>query len=209
MTIKIGIPAQDQPDSKFGVNVNYLNFVYKLGRPVIILPENYDNFKEIYNLDALLLPGGADVDSKRYTNVPEYGTYSPNVWLEHFDKEILPNLLGRMPIFGICRGLQSLNVVFGGTLRNLWWHSYSSHDTDTVHKIDINGKKDPMKVNSFHHQAISRLAPNFTVEAKTSVAEESVIESISDYRKKIFAVQWHPERLLDEYSVSKFKEILE
>jgi gamma-glutamyl-gamma-aminobutyrate hydrolase PuuD len=208
LTIKIGIPAQDQPDSKFGVNVNYLNFIYKLGRPVIILPENYDNFKEIYNIDALVLPGGADVDSKRYTDVPEFGTFSPNTWLEHFDIKILPNLLGKMPIFGICRGLQTLNVTFGGTLRNLWWHPYSQFDEQAVHKIEIDGKKDSMRVNSFHHQAISKVAPNFVVEAKTSAIDESVIEAISDYKKNIFAVQWHPERLLDEYSVNKFKEIL-
>ncbi len=115
MTIKIGIVAQDQPESKFGVNTNYLNFIYKLGRPIVIFPESYDDFKEIYNIDALLLPGGADVDSRRYANIPMLGNYSPNIWLEHFDNEILPNLLGKMPIFGICRGLQTLNVIFGGT----------------------------------------------------------------------------------------------
>lgn len=208
MTVKVGIVAQDQPESKFGVSVNYLNFAYKVGRPVIILPENYDNYKEIYNIDALLLPGGADVDSKRYTDVPLYGTFSPNAWLEHFDNAILPNLLGKLPIFGICRGLQTLNVIFGGTLRNLLWHPYSQFDADDVHKIDVNGKKDPMKVNSFHHQAIAKLAPNFIVEAKTNTLDESVIEAISDYKNKIFAVQWHPERLLDEYSTNKFKEIL-
>jgi gamma-glutamyl-gamma-aminobutyrate hydrolase PuuD len=208
MTIKIGIPAQDQPDSKFGVNTNYLDFIYKVGHPVIILPESYDNFKEIYKIDALLLPGGADIDPKRYTDVPMYGTYNSNTWLEHFDTKILPNLLGKLPIFGICRGLQSLNVIFGGTLRNLWWHPYSINEMDETHKIEITGKKEPMKVNSFHHQAIDKIAPNFIVEAKTNAVDESVIEAISDYKKNIFAVQWHPERLLDEYSINKFKEIL-
>ncbi|RPJ69871.1 MAG: hypothetical protein EHM20_15985 [Alphaproteobacteria bacterium] len=206
--IKIGIPAQDQPENKFGVNTNYLRFIYQFGHPVVILPETYDNFSQIYKLDALLLPGGADVNTHRYSNTPDYGTYNSNNFLEHFDTEILPKLIGEMPIFGICRGLQTLNVLFGGTLKNLWFHPYSINDTDTVHKIYVSGEKKPLKVNSFHHQAIGKLAGNLTKEAQSEDLSESIIEAISDHKKHIFAVQWHPERLLDEYSVNNFKKIL-
>lgn len=212
MTLKIGIPAQDQSDSKFGVNVNYLQFIYQFGRPVMILPETYDDFKEIYKLDALVVPGGADVDSKRYTNVPMYGNYNSNIYLEHFDTKILPNLVGKMPIFGICRGLQTLNVLFGGSLRNLWFHPYSQYDDQEVHMVwrsnqeNWDRKNYLHKVNSFHHQAINKLADNFKSELVDF--EDGVIEAISDNSKKIFAVQWHPERLKDDYSMNKFASIL-
>lgn len=208
MSLKIGIPAQEQPDNKFGVNINYLQFIYGFGRPVVILPENYDDFKEIYKLDAVVLPGGADVDSRRYSKAPMYGNYNPNIYLEHFDANILPALLGNIPIFGICRGLQTLNVVYGGSLKNLWFHPYSNYDMDEAHKVMAAGEKKEMGVNSFHHQGISKLADNFSKEAVSNDKFEAVIEAISDFRKRIFAVQWHPERLLDVYSINKFKEIL-
>ena len=205
--LKIGIPAQNHED-KFGVNINYLEWIYNFGRPVIIMPETYDFYKEIYKIDALVLPGGSDVNSNRYTNLPSLGTYQPNIYLEHFDANILPKLIGNMPIFGICRGLQTLNVLFGGTLRNLMWHPYSTHDSQEVHKIETNEKTKALmefKVNSFHHQGILKLGVDLTVEA---TASDKVIEAISNYSKRIFAVQWHPERLLDWYSTEKFKSIL-
>lgn len=214
MTIKIGIPAQDQPENKFGVNINYLEFIYNFGRPVVILPETYDNFKEIYKLDALVLPGGADVNYRRYSGIPSIGNGNPNIYLEHFDTEILPNLVGKVPIFGICRGLQTLNVLYGGTLQNLLWHPFNNYESHEVHKVwtpdkrlTFDKKNFEFSVNSFHHQAIKNLAKNFKMELADF--GDGVIEAISDFENKIFAVQWHPERLNDKYSVSMFKKILE
>lgn len=209
MTYKIGIVAQDQPDGKFGINTNYIRFAYNFGRPIVILPESFDDYSQIYNIDALLLPGGADVDYKRYSKKPAYGSFGPNIYLEHFDTEILPKLVGKIPIFGICRGLQSLNVFFGGTLRNLWFHPYSNHEDDKVHKVMANGEKKELEVNSFHHQAIDKLGSYLTIEAQTDKINEGVIEAISCFSKGIFAVQWHPERLRnDEYSLNKFKLLI-
>jgi putative glutamine amidotransferase len=212
MTLKIGIPAQDH-DSKFGVNINYLEFIYGFGRPVIILPETLEDYKEIYKIDALVLPGGSDVDTNRYAKLPTFGTYNPNIYLEHFDRTILPALIGKMPIFGICRGLQTLNVLFGGTLKNLVFHPYSTYDNQEVHSVwDARSEEKPnknnfyMKVNSFHHQAIGNLAKELNAELVDKY--DNVVESISEPKRKIFAVQWHPERLLDNYSIQAFKGIL-
>ncbi len=214
--IRIGVPAQNH-DDKFGVNVNYLEFISQFGHPIVILPCKPEEFTKLYSIDALLLPGGADIDSRKYSLVPAFANYAPNIYLEHFDNHILPLLVGNIPIFGICRGLQSLNVFFGGTLQNLIWHPYSNSETHEAHKIvvynngmrphDFNDKKTPkVGVNSFHHQAIDIIAKNFQIEAESEYG--GVIEAISDYKKKIFAVQWHPERLLDTYSIKAFKSIL-
>ena len=213
---KIGIPAQDH-DGKFGVNMNYLEFICKFGSPVIISPCRKEDFFSIYNLDALLLPGGADVNSQRYTDLPMFGNYNPNIYMEWFDNNILPLIIGNMPVFGICRGLQTLNVFFGGTLQNLVWHPYSSHETHEVHQVipynngnrpqKFNSKETPkFGVNSFHHQAVNKLYQNFKIEAESEYG--GVIEAISYYEKKIAAVQWHPERLLDNYSLKLFQSIL-
>lgn len=211
MTFKIGIPAQNH-DDKFGCNTNYLKFIYQFGNPIVILPERVEDFHEIYKLDALLLPGGSDVDPKRYSNRPLFDTYNPNIYLEHFDNQILPTLIGNIPVFGICRGLQTLNVHFGGTLRNLYFHPYSSYDEQESHpvwKADIdkwNKNNHEFKVNSFHHQSIGALANNFKIELVDF--KDNVIEAITDEKRKIAAVQWHPERLLDNYSTNLFKSIL-
>ena len=205
MSNRIGIVAQNHGDV-FGVHEDYMAFVEEHGTPVPIFPAGeLQAFLATYKLDALLLPGGADVASNRYSWFPHIYSGNPNAYLEHFDTQILPGLIGRMPIFGICRGLQTLNVVLGGTLRqHLWSHPYSKNKTDAVHEIKTRTTEN-FKVNSFHHQAIGKLGRNLQIEA-TSL--DGVVEAISDRNQKIFAVQWHPERLLDNYSAQAFAEIL-
>lgn len=208
MAKKIGIVAQDQPDNKFGVNKNYLQWIEQFGIPILILPTKAEDFKEIYKLDALVLPGGADVNPSRYRSISYYNQ-NPNIFLEYFDMNILPLLIGNIPIFGICRGLQTLNVHFGGTLQNLWFHPYSQFDEDEIHEILVKDRiagDFKMKVNSFHHQAIKQMAGNFIKVAVS--AGDKVIEAVADYDKNIFAVQWHPERLQDEFSAEIFNYIL-
>lgn len=212
MTTKIGIVAQEQPDNKFGVNTNYIEWAYQFGRPIILLPETWEDFKEIYKIDALILPGGADVDTKRYSKLPPLGVGNPNLYLEYFDNNVLPNLVGKLPIFGICRGLQTLNVFFGGTLRNLTWHPYSNYETHEVHDVWDSLEANPDKknykfrVNSFHHQGIKQIARN--LKSELTDFHDNVVEAVSDFNKRIFAVQWHPERLNDKYSYQKFISIL-
>lgn len=216
MTIKIGIVAQNHEGNdraKFGVNQEYLEFISNFGSPIIICPVSKEEFNDFYRIDALLLPGGSDVDYKRYAKYPPFLNYAPNPFLEYFDSEVLPTLISNIPIFGICRGLQTLNVFFGGTLRNLYYHPHSDFNGDMAHEVEIpkaNNKVLKTKVNSYHHQGIDKLAKNFTVEAKfpTLNASWGVIEAISDYSKKIFAVQWHPERSQDDFSIKAFREIL-
>jgi len=207
--MKIGIVAQNQPEDKFGVNTNYLRFIEEFGDPIIILPVNEDRFLDLYSLDALLLPGGQDINPVKYGK-NMYGTGNSNPFLEYFDDKLLPKLIGKIPIFGICRGLQALNVHFGGTLKNLWYHPSSINDNHEAHKVHEPGnkdKKDLWGVNSFHHQAIDGLAKNL----KTELISDDylhVIEAVSDFERKIFCVQWHPERLDDDYSKNMFSRIL-
>lgn len=204
MTKRIGIVGQYTGDI-FGVNENYIEFATLFGQPIVISPVQKDLWFKTYGLDGLILPGGADVAYWRYSKMWNFWQGRPNWHLETFDLDILPQLIGRIPIFGICRGLQTLNVHFGGTLhRHLFRHPYSKHNKDTVHNVRERFSGKVFGVNSFHHQCIKDLGKDLTAEVITS---DGIIEAISNEKLKIFAVQWHPERLRDDYSIDKAKEL--
>ena len=113
----------------------------------------------------------------------------------------------KKPLLGICRGIQILNVYFGGTLfqdlPSQHPHGIDHHMTPpydrAVHTVSLVPgtplqtvlKKDELGVNSYHHQAIRRLAPRLEVMA---IAEDGIIESVylPDYRF-VWGMQWHPE----------------
>lgn len=100
------------------------------------------------------------------------------------------------PILGICGGLQSINVFFGGTLNQ----KINNHDLkDKLHRINIKENtflKDTynknIEVNSFHKQSIKDIANGFNISA---IAEDGTIEAIE--KNNIIAVQWHPEQMKD------------
>lgn len=199
--MKIGVPGYMDGDH-FGVNAQYMDFASNIGTPIVLSPGEMPSA----DIDGLLLPGGADVSNLRNGSLPSFNTGKPNPLLDYFDTAVLPLVYGKLPIFGICRGLQTVNVLLGGTLvQHLVYHPYSSNDFDAVHTIVAKGVAKPLKVNSFHHQAIGKLADGLAIEAQSMPETESVIEAVSG--NKFFAVQWHPERLLDSYSLSKLKSL--
>ncbi len=110
------------------------------------------------------------------------------------------------PILGICGGLQTLNVYFGGDLnQNILNHKLYDGSTHNI-KISSNSflnnvyKQEVIEVNSYHRQAIRNLASNFKV---TAVSEDGIIEAIED--GNIIGVQYHPEKL---DNINFFKEFI-
>jgi putative glutamine amidotransferase len=196
--MRIGIPGSET-DGVFGVHTNYLYWIEQVGTPVIVTPSLEEPLKFLYGI---VLPGGADIYPGKYGQWPEYRTSKPNTYLEYFDDHVLPLFVeAKLPIFGICRGLQALNVFFGGTLRqDLVDHPYSQHETDLVHRVTTRDRS-VFRTNSFHHQGIARLGNGVRVEANSE--ESGLVEAIS-VDANIFAVQWHPERMWDAYSIKKF-----
>jgi putative glutamine amidotransferase len=209
---KIGIVGYQRNDM-FGVHPDYLNFVEQFGTPVIIPKVTRKDFFRNFKLEGLVLPGGADVDPKRYaTNkiacwlLSNWYCYPSDPYLEHFDTEILPGLAHMgFPIFGICRGLQTLNVHFGGTLRNVYKHPTNQKKEELVHTVyPTKGNAFVNKTNSFHHQAIGRLADVLLNMGETS---DKVIERIVHQTLPIAAVQYHPERMADEWSNATCRDL--
>jgi putative glutamine amidotransferase len=195
----IGIPGWVIDRYCFGITLPYANFVRRFGQIRILGPDEPYN-KEI---DLLILPGGADVNVTRYSQAPSFFTGSPNPILEHFDSYILPDYIANdTPIIGICRGLQTLNVHFGGTLEQhiFHWTSDSDDGTEIVHELKFepgygNYSKLVNGVNSRHHQCIDKLGEGLRLiaTAKKEKIELNHPEIIEHESKDIFAVQWHPE----------------
>ncbi len=172
---------------------------------IIPLSDPKDAKSYIDQIDALILPGGDDVSPIHYNEEPlqKLGKNSPKRDL--FDLALIKEAHHQQkPILGICRGLQILNVAFGGSLyQGLSYKSSVSiqHEQKTDLKYEthsvliennsflssIYGSK--LMVNSYHHQAIKRIAPDFKVSAKSS---DGVIEAVEHTDQKIYAVQWHP-----------------
>ena len=213
--LKIGIVGWKTGENSFGVTVPYFEYMSQYGEVQIISPNQY------IDVDLLVLPGGLDVDVKRYSKKISLYSSNPNVILENFDENILPQYIANgTPIFGICRGLQTLNVCFGGTLKqDLKWHPYSDPRTELVHKItivdeqlynDIISKnnvklKEKLSVNSMHHQAVDKLADCFNVMV---VAYDNNVEAICHKTLAIAAIQWHCEEIYDKIAYNLITKIL-
>ena len=180
---------------------NYIDAVEKAGgEPVAgYLPE--------IDLDCagLILCGGVDVDPSRYGEALDGATDIDQ------DRDASEFALARAfieagkPVFGICRGSQLLNVYFGGTLHQHMFNTVlhrSGTDIDREHEVEavpnsvieqLYGKR--FVVNSVHHQAVKTLGTDLTV---THRSDDGIIEGFQHNSLPIFAVQWHPERLVDQ-----------
>lgn len=159
----------------------------------------------------VLLQGGEDIPLSFYGAKHEEEMTSMR---DYFELGLIQVALERgIPLFGICRGMQLLNVAMGGTLiPHLDEEQYSPHillkdpmlgmiaenselHTHTVKLTDSGILQEcyggsQIEVTSFHHQAVKELASELILEA---VAEDGVIEAFSNQQKKILGVQWHPE----------------
>ena len=162
-------------------------------------------------VDALLLPGGGDLEPWRYG---EENTASRGLEPERDAAELA--LLDRFtaagkPVLGICRGLQTINVFFGGTLlQDIPGHS-AECGRDRMHPVRSAGLFARLlgergSVNSAHLQAAGRLGSG--LEA-AQWSPEGVTEALVHRRLPVWAVQWHPERLDRRRGLGLFRAFLE
>lgn len=182
------------------------------GNPILItpnLPQNLDVLIE--QCDGLLVTGGSDANPNLYKQNNHEKTSGIDDEIDALDFLLIQECFKyHKPIFGICRGLQMINIAFGGTLIQDIPSQYSQmregghmqtkpgnqvehlvYFTPDTYAHQVFG--DAYGVNSFHHQAIFHLGKQLRV---SGVSEDGIIEAIEG--DKLFAVQWHPERLLDD-----------
>ncbi|WP_455635162.1 membrane dipeptidase [Parabacteroides sp.] len=196
------------------VTATYIQSIVKAGGTPIIIPAVTDG-KVLRNivssLDGLVLIGGADVNPLWYGEDPRQELATVDPVRDLYELKLIKLATDQnVPILGICRGLQLLNVAFGGTLyqdipsqrkENYIKHDQQLPNTYGSHRVYINPGsqlaailgKDTVTVNSSHHQSIKDLAPIFK---KVACAPDSIIEAIDAYpNRPILGVQWHPEGL--------------
>lgn len=163
---------------------------------------NYADAKPLCEVcDGLIIPGsGNDIFPQHFGGEP-VNTEGRVDEFAHDSKIIDLFVKAGKPIFGICQGIQTLNVFFGGTLKRVnvnCFHGLPREDQQQKHTIsiqkgsfvyDVFGKEEAL-VNSHHNWGVDRLAEGFTVVA---TAEDGVIEAMENKEKRIFATQWHPE----------------
>jgi len=185
------------------------------GLPVFLTPGLPDTtLRDLFErLDGLLFPGGGDLDPSTYG-------MTTTAWLMGIDgeRDHLELTLARwalqdgMPVLGICRGQQLLNVAAGGTLiphipslrPDALPHSDPNRAPEALaHSVTVQpdsylakvGTPPSLEVNSSHHQAVDRVASGWRISA---IAPDGIIEAIeAPGHPFALAVQWHPERLGD------------
>lgn len=183
----------------------YIRSVSGAGGTPILLTRESDPVAIVDRLDGLLLSGGEDVDPRRYGSVPTEHATVLDPGRDAFELALFDAALDKgIPVLGVCRGCQLINVALGGTLiphlsaSEGESHSFYGYPGDyrpqpiTVaagsRLADVLGTE--LHVNSYHHQAVS--IPGRGVTA-TAHAQDGVIEGIEVEGGNVVAVQWHPE----------------
>lgn len=191
---------EDKPFNKrYTIDESYREIFDELG--IILIPViSENNLEEVEKIcNGLILPGSfIGVDPKYYNDKPFPGKFYQYDEYK-LDKKIIDLFVkSNKPIIGICGGLQTLNVYFGGDLdQNIVNHKLKDGSKHNI-KISQNSflsevyKTETIQVNSYHRQAIRKLASNFKV---TAISDDGIIEAIED--RNIIGVQWHPEVLKD------------
>ncbi len=178
---------------------SYYHFLTPYFEIEIITPRLSHQYQDIASRnDALLITGGDDIDPKYYHQKPLSRISIENQTIERMDFDLIKQFYKqKKTIIGICRGIQVINVYFGGTLYQDIFTQYQSPLTHTqnTHTVFLSHSlahyfPTPLLINSFHHQAIHILAPQFQINA---ISEDGIIEGI-EYQN-ILGVQWHPEKM--------------
>ncbi len=179
-------------------------------RDSLVLRSDLDLNDYARALDGLVLQGGNDVAPECYGQQPLHPDWSGDAVRDRYEMELINAFVQqRKPVFGICRGLQLINVMFGGTL----WQDigaqvpgsrahrelgrYENHFHEVVFEpgsrlAQLYPGVTTAVTNSIHHQGIQNLAPGFAVEARCP--EDGMVEAIRrGTGSYVAAVQWHPE----------------
>jgi putative glutamine amidotransferase len=208
--IGISIGFDQRRAGTFLLRQDYVRSVDRAGgMPLVLAPVGADRVGDMLDrVRALVLTGGSDVDPGFYgaTPHPRLGRVFPE--RDAFEIALTREALRRdLPILGICRGHQVLNVATGGTLiQDIPSEVVGAADHDpererweTAHDVRILPgtrlrdilKRDKVAVNSFHHQAVDEVGQGLAVSAWSQ--GDRVIEGIEMPGRFVVGVQWHPE----------------
>jgi putative glutamine amidotransferase len=195
---------------------DYVDGVVGAGGIPMVLPPIVEMAEKVAGrIDGLLLSGGSDLDPSYYGEepIPELNATVPK--RDAFEMALVGHALERgLPVFGICRGLQILNVALGGTLYqdlpsqlhpDLIAHRQRVPKWQWSHEVEVDGNSkvagimetDDIRVNSYHHQAIKDLSGDLVAVAHSSDGVIEAAESPNLSERWLVGVQWHAEAMRD------------
>jgi len=208
-------PGRDERDRnppRLALRLTYTQAVQEAGGVAVVVPAHGfadDTAALVDRLDGLIFSGGPDIDPAAYGQLP-HPQLGPDVdrVSDEYELALLRAASERgLPILGICRGMQALNVSRGGTLhqhlpdRSTLEHNQGYASFEPAHRAMVAigsllhrlAGTDELEVNSFHHQAVDRLGRGLEVCA---VAPDATVEAVWDPSARFcLGVQWHPEVL--------------
>jgi putative glutamine amidotransferase len=204
----------EPPHAEMALGITYVRAVEAAGGIPVVMPPlaPADVPALVARLDGLLLSGGPDLAPEAYGAKPHAELGATEARLDQFEYAVVGEALDAgLPILGICRGAQALNVVRGGTLHqhlpdlgDAVVHRQRDEAQRSTHRVKVvRGTllarvlgTTRLEVNSFHHQAVDRLGAALRVSAR---APDGTIEAIEDpERPFVLAVQWHAETLVPD-----------
>ncbi|MBD5548276.1 MAG: gamma-glutamyl-gamma-aminobutyrate hydrolase family protein [Lachnospiraceae bacterium] len=180
---------------------NYEKAMQSLG----VMSETSLHVPDVSLYSGLILPGGGDIDPRLFGQIPK-GSRFFDPELDRLQLAVLKAfILDRKPVLGICKGMQLINIYFGG---DMFQHLETSKSHEYLGKDQVHGttaEKDSFleklygssfPVNSAHHQGVDVPGQGIRYVQR---AEDGVVEGLSHTYLLVMGVQWHPERLCFEH----------
>ena len=192
--MKILIAGTDEKTTNYQKALENLNVDYTVSLAHLTTSTN--------TYSGLLLPGGDDIHPS-FFGEQNNGSRICNPQLDLMQSELLELFVEqKLPVFGICKGFQMINVFFGGTIQQHLYerslhHEYQNgdvfhHTTCTQDNLLSTLYGTSFVTNSAHHQAIHKIGKNLSI---LQYSDDNVVEAISHNTLPILGVQWHPERI--------------
>lgn len=194
-------------DTEFALlHASYVEAIASTGATAVLLPPQPSGAGELIGrLDGLVLTGGADISPERYGEPAHEKTSGTRPGRDDWETRLLRHALDAdLPVLGICRGMQLLNVVLGGTLRQHLPETLgnSEHRPSPgmfgFTKVRLNPFSrmasllgPELKAQCHHHQAIGRVADGLDVSGR---AADGTVEAVEMPGRFVLGVQWHPEQ---------------
>ena len=213
----------DENQGNYILKSYYISSIHQAGGIPILLPPVEDETainEYIKFCNGLIFTGGGDLDPYHWGELPRRGLGEINPLRDKFELLLIQNAIKQqIPVLGICRGCQVINVAAGGSLiqdlRGMMSHQQNAPRNYPMHMVFIKNnsilesiiQNNRIRVNSFHHQAVKSPGNGLQISAYSA---DGVIEAIENINLPfLVGVQWHPECLEDEYSSKIFKAIIE
>lgn len=209
---------------------DYIKSVEMAGGCPVVIPivKEINSVEKILKfLDGIIFTGGSDINPALYGESPSYELGTICTLRDEHELELAKKVLFQMniPVLGICRGIQLLNIATGGTLyqdiktqkQDAFCHSLTNYPKYyPTHKVELISssklykifRNETLNVNSLHHQAIKDIGANWEI---SMISSDGIIEGIEMSGERfVAAVQWHPEMMAEHSSeaIKIFQEFI-